>query len=172
MSNIMIRARYQGCSLQGEQTDNYSSIMERSPPAQPVVKPVMVRATLYLCQLVSPSLSPQGTPKAIVTPVPPFLQLSGQTGVGQHPGWALADRGHVCSVLWQPLWGFWGPLHSGVITGEAQMCGIQSQWVWGRHSPASVGSLQRSLMQKEASALMSMGEREAFNNSLLVFPKS
>lgn len=41
-----------------------------------------------------------------------------------------------------------------------------------RHSPASVGSLQRSLMQKEACALMSMGEREAFGNSLLVFPKS
>lgn len=38
-----------------------------------------------------------------------------------------------------------------------------------RHSPTSVGSLQKSLMQNECCALMSVGEREAFNNSLRFF---
>lgn len=59
----------------------------------------MMKATLYLCQLVSPALSLQGVPKAVATPIPPFLQLSEQAGVGQHPGWTLVDQVHGCNVL-------------------------------------------------------------------------
>lgn len=65
----------------------------------------MVRASPHLCQLVSAALSLQGAPKGNVTPVPPFLQLSEGAGVGQHPRWTLADQGHGCGVLSQPLRG-------------------------------------------------------------------
>lgn len=134
----------------------------------------MVRASLQRCQLVSPALSLQGAPKGDVTPVPPFLQLSEEAGVGQHPGWTLADQGHSCGVLSQPLRGCWGFLapwwfgHWRSPDGRhPKAAGVREEG-----SPGSVGSLQRALIQKETCAWTSAGQREAFNNSLSVILKS
>lgn len=134
----------------------------------------MVRASLHLCQLILPSLSSQGDPKGDVPPVPPFFQLSEEAGVGQHPGWLLADQGHGCDVLSQPLWRCWGFLPPQWFGHWRSPDGMCSKAVGMREegSPGPVGFLQRALTQKETCAWTSVGEREAFNDSLSVVLKS
>lgn len=127
-----------------------------------MVRLAAVRASPHLCCLVSPALSPQGAPKGDVTPVPPFLQLSEKAGVGQHPIRMLADQGHGCGVLSQPLQGCWGFLPPGWFGQWRSRDGRHPKAAGGRKegSPGSVCSLQRALMQKEIHAWTLVGERE------------
>lgn len=147
--------------------------MERSLPAQPVGEasngegnPIPLPA-VFTCSV--PTRSPQSCCHSS-TAFPP-TQWTGRCWITLWMGTCRPEPWLQCA-----------------LTAFVRLLGAFAQWfdhwrspevrhpkpvgVRDRHSPASVGSLQRSLMQKEACALMSMGEREAFGNSLLVFPKS